>query len=114
MAETGRKLTLVLAVYLVVKDGINLVLGSFSVNTWISLAISVALACVLYFGVKPSNYIAAGILTVLVMYYLPGNLRTLPGSAVYLFEGMGDLICAGLLCLHPGIRMFFDSDHSQN
>lgn len=113
MAERGKKLTWVIALYLVIKDGLNLVFGGFGLSVWVTFAISVVLACLLFFGVKRCNYVAAAVMVLVVLFFLPGNLRGLPGTALYLAEGLADLACAALLCVLPDIKAFFESENTQ-
>ena len=103
--ELGKKYSIVIAIYLVVKELINVFLG----GSITSLILPIVMAIVLILGVKYCNYIVAGLLAVIVITHIGTNLSNIGFNVylVYTLEGLLDIIVAVFLCINKDIKAFF-------
>ena len=101
----GRLLCIVISVYLIAKAVLNMVIGGgFSFS---DMFIAVGLAVMLFTGFKYFNYMAAAVLALIAVIYLPQNISNISTNWLYLIEGIIDIGCAVLLCVHKDIREHF-------
>ena len=98
-------MSVAIGVYLIAKAVLNMVIGGgFSFS---DMFIALGLAVMMFTGFKYFNYIAAAVLAVIVLIYLPGNISNISSNLIYLIEGVIDIVCAALLCLQRDIREHF-------
>ena len=101
----GRAMCIVIGIYFIAKTVLNMVISSgFSFS---DIFIAVGLAVMIFTGLKYFNYLAAAILVVIALIYLPGNISNIDSNWLYLIEGILDIGCAVLLCVHRNIRQHF-------
>ncbi|MBQ8928426.1 MAG: hypothetical protein IJ055_09180 [Oscillospiraceae bacterium] len=103
MKERGRVLCFLIAAYLLAKSILNLIIGGFAAANWISVLLAAGFAAVLILGIRYTNYIVAALTALIALRYFPGNLRGLPGTWLYLTEGIIDFAAAGLLIFSKDI-----------
>ncbi len=102
--ENGKKFAIGISVYFVAKQLLNTIIGGLDLPM---LLLHIAFAVVLILGIKYSNYVVAGIAALVALYYLPGNISGLPGSWLYLLEGILDVGAAAILIFQKDVQMFF-------
>ncbi|MBR5683516.1 MAG: hypothetical protein IKW96_09655 [Ruminococcus sp.] len=101
----GRALCVVIGVYLIAKAVLNMVIGGgFSFS---EMFIAAGLAVMIFTGLKYFNYLAAAVLAVTALIYLPQNISNIGSNWLYLIEGVLDIGCAVLLCVQKNIRQHF-------
>lgn len=100
--NTGQKISMGIALYIIAKQILNILLGGFSGVNLLILLFGLGAGYCFYAGVKKSNLIVAVIMMLVACAYLPGNFRG--GQWLYLIEGVIDIVCAGVLVFHPDIR----------
>ena len=101
----GRTLCIAISIYLIVKAVLNMIIGGgFSFS---GAFIAAGLAVMLFTGFKYFNYIAAAVLAVTALVYLPQNISDIGSNWLYLLEGVTDIVCAVLLCVHKDIKEHF-------
>ncbi len=108
MAETGKKITIIIAAYLLIKTCINIVIGGFGLENVLTLCIMTGMASLLFFRVKMSNYIVGAFSILMALYYLPGNLSGLPGTWLYLTEAVLDVAAAVTLFVSKDVKVYLD------
>ena len=101
-----------IAIYLIAKCVLNTILsGGLDIS---GLVIAVLLGCALWLGIKYTNYAVAGILALVALKYLPGNISNISSNWIYLLEGAIDIGCAALLCLQSDIKEHFTNTVNVN
>lgn len=108
MAERGRMILVFFGAYLIAKSVLNLIIG-FSVGNIVAVLMAVAMAALLFFGVKYANYIVPGILVFVVAWHLKDNITGFPGSWLYLLEAVVDVAVAVTTVFQPDIKAYFES-----
>ncbi len=105
--ETGKKFSIVIGIYLVVKQIVNLVLGA----KFTSLILPVVMAVLLFMGIKYSNYGVACVLIVIAIAHIGTNLSNLGFNRylLYVIEGIIDILSAVALCVNGSIKAYFDA-----
>lgn len=106
-SSLGRKYVTAIGLYMVVKSILNLVLG-FSVQNAVNIVINGALAYFMMKSHKFSNIVAAVLLAVVALMNLGNNISGLPGTTIYLIEGVIDLSAAALLLFNKDIKSHFE------
>ena len=106
--ENGRKMVLVVGVYMVLKGILNLILG-FSASNVVSLLFAVAMAAAMLKKVPYSQYVPAIFLALIFVVNLPGNLSNLGTNWIYLIEGLLDVGAAAILVFHKDVKRYFAS-----
>lgn len=101
--ESGRMITLIVGIYLILKILLNMVLNGLNLNVG-ELIIAVAEALVLYAGLMFSNYVVAVLLLIVVLMHLGDNLKNLGSNLIYFLEGIIDAVCAVAICALPSVR----------
>ncbi|MBQ7046935.1 MAG: hypothetical protein IJN85_04245 [Oscillospiraceae bacterium] len=106
--ESGRMVAIIIGVYLVCKELINMFIGllggGFGITGLITAAI---LAVVLFLGIKYTNYVVAVILAIVVLTNLGNNISNIGDNLLYLIEGIIDIICAVIICIMPNVKEHF-------
>ena len=101
----GRALCIIIGVYLIAKAVLNIVIGGgFSFS---DMFIAVGIAVMIFTGLKYLNYLAAAVLAVIALIYLPQNISNIGSNWLYLIEGILDIGFAVLLCVQKNIRQHF-------
>ncbi len=108
--EAGRNISICIGAYLIVKFILNLILGGFNIG---DLIIAVLICAVMLFGLKYTNYAAAAVLALIAIYHLPGNISNIGSNWIYLIEGIIDIVCAVLLCVHRDVRGHFTNEWNE-
>ena len=100
--NNGQKLSIGVAVYIVIKQIVNCIIGGFSGMNLVFLLAGIAAGVCFHQGVKKSNIVVAVLMMLVTCAYLPGNIRNF--NLLYLLEGVIDILGALLLAFHPDIR----------
>lgn len=106
--ENGRKMVLIVGVYMVLKGILNLILG-FSASNVVSLLFAVVLAAAMLKKIPYSQYVTAIFLALIFVVNLPGNLSNLGTNWIYLIEGLLDVGAAAILVFHKDVKRYFAS-----
>lgn len=109
MREDGKKIVVGVAAYLVAKGVLNLILSGPGFFNWMDLVLQIILAVLIILGIRYANYGTAVILTAIVLWHLPANLRGVPGSWLYLTEGILDIGMAVLLVFPQSVKAYFST-----
>ncbi len=104
MAEQGKKLVMGISIYLIAKQLLNVILGAGVFSMILPVVISVAMYLNLW---QYTHYAAAAILALIAVWHLPANLGGLPGTLIYLIEGLLDLGAAAVLILSQDVKAYF-------
>ncbi len=105
MAEQGKKLVIGISIYLIAKQLLNVIFGA----SVLSMILPVVIAVVMYLNLwQYLHYAAAAIITLIALRHLPANLGGLPGTLLYLIEGLLDLGAAAVLILSQDVRAYFN------
>ena len=120
--ESGRTVCVIIGVWLLFKTILNAFINGINISDLPGdakeLIIAIAICVFMFLGIKYSNYIIAGVLALIVLWYLPGNISGLGNSdsfirsLIYIVEGGVDVLCALLLCLGSNIREHFTKSFS--
>lgn len=104
--NTGQKVSVGIAVYMIVKPVLNCVLLGGSLAP---LVLGVIALGFFYPGVKASNLIIAILLMLVACANFPNNIRNLGFNSylIYALEGILDMLCAMVLAFHPEVREHF-------
>ena len=113
MEQRGKVLCWCFAAYFLAKSILNLILGGFAPANWFSLLLAAAFAAVLVLGVRYTNYIVAGLAALVALRYFPGNIRGLPGTWLYLTEGIIDFAVAGLLIFSKDVVSYMQRSRAE-
>ena len=105
MAEQGKKIVMAISIYLIVKQVVNVVIGAGVSSMLIPVVISVFCYLNLW---QYTNYVAAAVIALIAVRYLPDNLRNLPSSGLYLAEGMIDLLASAILIFSQDVKAYFN------
>lgn len=100
--NTGQKLSMGVAVYIVIKQIINGIIGGFGGMNLVILLCGIAAGFCFYKGVAKSNLIVAVLMMLVACAYFPGNIKNF--NLLYIIEGVIDMLGAVLLAFHPDIR----------
>lgn len=104
-SDSGRKLSISIGIYLIVKSVLNMILGGgFNLS---DLLLAAGFACMLYTGLQFVNYAIAAVLVIVALVHLPDNISNFSSNWIYLLEGIVDVICAVILCVQSDIRTHF-------
>ena len=105
--ESGRKVCVMIGIYLIVKTILNMVLGGgLSI---LGIIIAAAEIAVLYIGIQYTNYIAAALLVLVALVHLPDNISNISSNWIYLAEGIADIACAAVLVTKSDVKEHFTS-----
>ncbi len=108
-SETGRKLSLAIGIYLIVKAVLNMILGG-GIG---GLIVSLLEAAVLYTGLMYINYVVAVLLAIVMLRHFKDNITNFGSNWIYLLEGIADIVCAVLLVIHKDIKKHFSNSWSE-
>lgn len=106
MAETGKKWILGIGIYLILKSGLNLILG-FCISNVVMLVVSVVILVLLVSRVPYINYIVAAFLALMFLINLKGNLSNFGSQWFYLLEGLLDVGAAAVLAFEKNVKVYF-------
>ncbi len=107
-AARGKRFSLIIGLYLVCKQLLNLILG-FSASNVLMLLAAAAACWALYAGMKHMNTVVATLIVLNACICLPDNLRGL-GLNIYLLytlEGLADVVCGFALVLQQDVKAYF-------
>lgn len=106
-AETGKQFSIVIGIYLLVKQVLNIFLG----DGFTSLILPIIMAILLFLGIKYCNYGVACVLVVIAIMHIGTNLSNLGFNRylIYVIEGVLDILSAVALCVNNDIKSYFDS-----
>lgn len=108
--ETGRKYVVLVGMYLLIKFVLNIFVGGFSFG---GLIFAVVAALAMFSGLQYLNYVVAGLLAFGVARHLGYNLTHLPGTLIYLIEGVIDIGAAVLLIVQNDVKEHFTNKWSE-
>ncbi|MCC8069175.1 MAG: hypothetical protein LIO71_05430 [Ruminococcus sp.] len=110
--ETGKRFSIVIAVYLVVKQVVNLILGA-GIS---SLILPIVMAILLILGIKYCNYGVACVLVIIAISHMGTNLSNFGFNRylLYIVEGIIDILGAVALCVNNDIKAYFDTPKQQS
>lgn len=100
----GKNMAGIVGIWLVIKSIINLCIG-FSRNNVIFLLAAIAITVLFYMKVPFMNYIAAGLMAIVVVQNLPYNITHF--QIIYLIEAAIDIVGIAILVLNKDIREQF-------
>lgn len=104
-AQTGRKLSIGIALYMILKLIVNGILGGFAAR---EILLTALFAGLLIAGLHYMNYAGGIWLIAVALFYLPGNLHGIgDGMMLYFLEGLVDIAAGVALIIHPGVRTYF-------
>ena len=110
--EKGRMLCIIIGAYLIAKAVLNMFIGGgFSLS---DMLIAVGLTCAMLTGIKFVNYGVAAVLVLIAAIHLPANISNISSNWLYLIEGIADIGCAVLLCVHSDIKEHFTNSININ
>lgn len=98
----GKRLGLAVAGYIILKQIVNGIVGSFSGMNLFILFWGVIAGICFYKGVKKSNLFFAVLMMLIACAYFPQNILNF--RLLYIFEGALDILAAVMLAFHPDIR----------
>ena len=120
--SSGRTFCILIGIWLLFKTVLNTFINGIHISDLPQdareLIIAIAVCVFLFLGIKYSNYIIAGVLAFIVIYYLPGNIDglgnsdSLVRSLIYILEGGVDIVCALVLCLASNVKEHFTNKFS--
>ncbi len=102
--ETGRKYVVLIGMYLLIKFVLNIFVGGFNFGT---LIFAIVAFVAMFSGLQYLNYVVAGLLAFGFAKHLGYNVTHLPGSLIYLIEGIIDIGAAILLVMNNDIKEHF-------
>ncbi len=109
--ENGRKLAIVIGIYLIAKAILNMVIsGSFALK---DLVLGIIEALALYTGLMYINYVVAVLCLLVVLTNLKTNLSDISSHLIYLIEAAIDVACAVLLITHKDIKEHFSNNWNE-
>ncbi len=98
---------MIIAVYLIVKAVINMVIGGgFSL---MGIILPVAMALVLFKGIRFTNLIVALIVAWGVMTNIKYNITHLPSTLIYIIEAVIDILAVLSLVTNNKVRQHFEN-----
>lgn len=100
--NNGQKLSMGVALYIVIKQIINGIIGGFGGMNLVILLVGIAAGFCFYKGIAKSNLIVAVLMMAVACAYFPGNIKNF--NLLYIIEGVLDMLGAVLLAFHPDIR----------
>ncbi|SDA16000.1 hypothetical protein SAMN02910447_01047 [Ruminococcus sp. YE71] len=103
-SSNGHSISTGIALYMVVKSVVNLLLG-FSLTNIVMIVVNAALGYTLRRGRKPFNLLTAVFLGAIALMHLKANIEG--RQALYLAEGIADILCAAMLVINKDVRAFF-------
>lgn len=109
MSGTGRNLVVVIGVYMLAKAVLNLIL-SFGISGILSVLIAIAAAVLLLQRIPYIQYIVAVYLALLFLVHIFANISGLPGTLLYLIEGLLDVASAAVLVFEKNVKAFFKKE----
>ncbi|MBE6876604.1 MAG: hypothetical protein E7496_07785 [Ruminococcus sp.] len=105
MPEQGKKIITGIGGYLILKQIMNVIFGAGIFTTFLPVVIAVFLYLNLW---RYTNYASAVVILLIVFRYLPDNLRGLPGTWLYLTEGILDIGASVMLICSPDVKAYFN------
>ncbi len=108
--ETGRKIVVIIGLYLFVKFILNIFLSGFDFG---ALIFAIVAFVAMFSGLKYLNYAVAGLLALTVATHLIHNLTNLPGTFVFLLEGIIDIGAAYLLIMKDDVKEHFTNEWNE-
>lgn len=100
----GRKISMWIGIWLVIKGVINLILG-FSVGNVISLFAAGAIVYIFNLGIPYTNYIVAALMAIVIIKNLPYNISHV--QILYLAEAVVDAIGVYILIANKEVNEHF-------
>ena len=120
--ESGRTFCIIIGVWVLFKTILNMFINGINLGDLPQdakeMILAIAICVFLFLGIKISNYIIAGVLAFVMIYYLPGNIKGLGDSEsfvrslIYILEGIADIGCALALCLMQNVKEHFSNSFS--
>lgn len=107
----GRNYALIIGCYLIIKSIVNMIIGR-GLNIG-DLLLSVLMAFALCTGLQFVNYVVAGIMALIVIVHLPGNISDFGSNWFYLLEGIVDIGLAAVLVVKSDIKEHFTNKWSE-
>ena len=98
----GQILSIGTAVYIILKQIVNIIVGGFSGLNLLIMLFGAAAGVCFYLGVRKSNIAVAVVMMTVACAFLPDNLKNF--NLLYIIEGVLDMLGALLLVFHPDIR----------
>lgn len=111
MSETGRKMSIVVGIYIIAKAVLNLILGFSFVNILMVLVAGVIFV-LLYKRIPYCNYIVAVYLALVFLAHFWTNITNLGNGFVYwiyLAEGILDLLAGAILAFNKNVKAYFNN-----
>lgn len=109
--ENGRKIAVIIGLYLIAKAILNIVLsGGFALNDLLLAAFE---ALALYTGLMYINYVVSVLLLLTVVSHLKTNLSDISAHLIYLIEAALDVACVVLLLTRQDIKEHFTNKWSE-
>ena len=109
MKEKGKAFLLGVSAYLLAKSVLNLFLNHFGGSEILNLIVQAVLAAVLICRIPKGQFITGAALVIIACIHLPANLGGLPGTWIYLAEGIIDIAVAALLFSSPDVKAYMES-----
>jgi hypothetical protein len=105
--KKGKQFSIAIAVYIIVKQLLNVALG----DGFTSLILPIIMAVLLVLGIKYCNYGVACVLVVVALTHIGTNLSNLGFNRylVYVIEGIIDILSAVALCVNSNIKAYFET-----
>lgn len=100
--KNGQLITIIIAIFIVAKTILNTILsGSLDIKGGL---LEMIVAALLVMGLQYTNYAAAIVIGAVALAAFPANCKNLPGSLIYLLEGITDIGIAVILCIIPAVK----------
>lgn len=110
MNETGKKISVVIGIYIIAKAVLNMILGFSFVNILMVLVAGVIFV-LLYKRIPYCNYIVAVYLALVFLAHFWTNITNLSNGFVYwiyLAEGILDLLAGAILAFNKNVKAYFN------
>lgn len=112
MEKNGKQIILVICIYLLAKSVLNLILG-FGAESVMNLIVMTVLAGVLICRIVKGRWIVGAALIIVCLFHLKDNLHGLPGTWIYLAEGILDVGAAAVLFCSKDVEAYMNSSKEQ-
>lgn len=100
--KKGQLITIIIAIFIAAKTILNTILsGSLDIKGGL---LEMILAALLVMGLQYTNLAVAIVIGAIALTAFPANCRNLPGSFIYLLEGITDMGVAIILCIIPAVK----------
>lgn len=110
----GRKLVVIIGIYLIAKAVLNMIIGDFKVfNIAADLLVPVICFIALFSGLEYLNIAVAVIIALPVLKNMYYNIIHLPSTLIYLVEAVLDTGAVILLVIHKDVKEHFTNKWSE-